>query len=288
MTDTHYRSRLRDKRNSGTAGFSANPKLAAAAVLLSFCLASLHALCLLFTTALLNSSLRDGSVTGEALRTNPTAACASSAGLIRCVGFCAKNPVTVEAGNLYARFLGHYFQIFRGGDVPHHFTSDDDPVLKRLFGHTERHGSPCAREAAFDLRNPVDSAAVTASPMLDQRAVIKPSLNRFLYHEIPPLSSAPDGAYDPKPAVCFRCRPLCRLRLIGRPISTVQHHANNNHQPWMHGSFLVQAFDSLEVEEGQQARPEPIGRQTGPNPSAVNTLPVFASYASMRWERLVS
>jgi hypothetical protein len=214
---------------------------------------------LLFTTALLH---RAGSVTGEALRTNPTAAGASPAGLIRCVGFRAKNRVTVEAGNLHARFLGQYLQIFQGSDVPHHFTGDDDPVLKGLFGHTGRHGSPCAREAAFNLRNPVDSAAVTASLVLDQCAVIKAGLNHFFYHETPPLMLGAGGAHDPRIGGMFPL-PLAsgpspvRLRLIERPINAAQNHTetiNANQQQWMHGFVLVQALGSLGVEEGEQSK----------------------------------
>ncbi len=160
--------------------------LTAATVPFIFGLASFHALRLLYTT-LLSLRLMARSVTGEALRTNPAAARTSPGRFIRCVRLGAENGMAVEAGNIHSRFLEHYFQIFRGSDVPHHFTGNDDAVLKGVFSHVGRQSSPSTCETALNLRDPFDSTAVAASLVLDQNAVIKAGVNHFLCHEIPPL-----------------------------------------------------------------------------------------------------
>jgi hypothetical protein len=98
-----------------------------------------------------------------------------------------KNRMTVEAGNIYALFLDHYFQIFCRSDVPPGLTGDGDPVLKRFVRLGERQRSSSAGETAFDFRDALDSAAIAVILVLDQRAVFKARLsNNFVYHEMSP------------------------------------------------------------------------------------------------------
>jgi hypothetical protein len=94
--------------------------------------------------------------------------------------------MTVEAGNIYALFLDHYFQIFCRSDVPPGLTGDGDPVLKRFVRLGERQRSSSAGETAFDFRDALDSAAIAVILVLDQRAVFKARLSDFVYHEMSP------------------------------------------------------------------------------------------------------